>query len=431
MLKVKSKQGVLIVMCWLVYISSYVARYSYNANIVSIIGDYGVSKTDAGLVGTFFFVAYGAGQIINGLLCKKYDKRIVISMAIIISGIINLLMFFKPTFVHFKYFWLINGFSLSILWSSLICTLGTKLDSAHLPKAIIVMSSPVALGTVSAYGLSALFNLFDYKYIFLFASVLAISVGVVWYVGFKKFYETGITVTEKPLTEEGADEKSNKSAVNGAIGFVMVLGLFAIVNNLIKDGLATWVPTILKETYGFDDSISILFSIVLPMLGFCGSVTALRVCKRISNFVIVLGIFYTVAVIFVLSVVLSLGSPLVWLLIASFGVIALLMYGVNNVITSIAPLSLREKFSAGTLAGVMDGCCYIGSAISSFGLGAIADAYGWNTVFYILLGVTVFAVALSVVAFFVSKVNKSKTAKENGVINEEEKDKTAEENAQA
>ena len=413
MLKVKSKQGVLILMCWLVYISSYVARYSYNANIVSIIGDYGVSKTDAGLVGTFFFVAYGAGQIINGLLCKKYDKRIVISMAIIISGVINLLMFFKPTFVHFKYFWLINGFSLSILWSSLICTLGMKLDSAHLPKAIVVMSSPVALGTVSAYGLSALFNLFDYKYIFLFASVLAIGVGITWYVGFKKFYETGITVTEKPLTEEGADEKSNKAAVKGAIGFVMVLGLIAIVNNLIKDGLATWVPTILKETYGFDDSISILFSIVLPMLGFCGSVTALRVCKRISNFVLVLGIFYTVAVIFVLSVVLSLGSPLVWLLIASFGVIALLMYGVNNVITSIAPLSLREKFSAGTLAGVMDGCCYIGSAISSFGLGALADAYGWSTVFYILLGVTVFAVVLSAISFFVTKVKKEKTAKKN------------------
>jgi hypothetical protein len=44
------------------------------------------------------------------------------------------------------------------------------------------------------------------------------------------------------------------------------------------------------------------------------------------------------------------------------------------------------------LAGLIDGCCYLGSALSSFGLGAISDAGGWDSVFLVLL------IALSAVA---------------------------------
>ena len=47
---------------------------------------------------------------------------------------------------------------------------------------------------------------------------------------------------------------------------------------------------------------------------------------------------------------------------------------------------MRGKVNSGLFAGVINGFCYVGSAISSYGLGAIADNYNWNYVFYLLMG---------------------------------------------
>ena len=62
------RQTLLIVACWLVYTASYLGKYCYSCNLNGIMGHYGVSHADAGLVSTMFFFAYGAGQIINGIL---------------------------------------------------------------------------------------------------------------------------------------------------------------------------------------------------------------------------------------------------------------------------------------------------------------------------------------------------------------------------
>ena len=69
----KSGSGFLIFLAWLCYSTSYLGKVNYSANITQIIDFYGVSKSEAGLVPTFFFFAYGVGQIVNGLFCKKYN----------------------------------------------------------------------------------------------------------------------------------------------------------------------------------------------------------------------------------------------------------------------------------------------------------------------------------------------------------------------
>ena len=68
----------IIFICWLAYTAAYVGRLNYNASIVALIADLGVTKAEAGLVSSFFFFAYGAGQLVNGILSKKYNAKIMI-----------------------------------------------------------------------------------------------------------------------------------------------------------------------------------------------------------------------------------------------------------------------------------------------------------------------------------------------------------------
>ena len=70
----KSQAMLLIFLGWLVYSTSYLGKVNYSANITQIIDFYGVTKAQAGIVPTFFFFAYGIGQVVNGLFCKKYNS---------------------------------------------------------------------------------------------------------------------------------------------------------------------------------------------------------------------------------------------------------------------------------------------------------------------------------------------------------------------
>ena len=62
------------------------------------------------------------------------------------------------------------------------------------------------------------------------------------------------------------------------------------------------------------------------------------------------------------------------------------MHAINNVVTIMTPLFLRDSVDSGKMAGILNGCCYVGSTLSTVSLGRIADASGWNAVFLTLLG---------------------------------------------
>jgi sugar phosphate permease len=55
---------------------------------------------------------------------------------------------------------------------------------------------------------------------------------------------------------------------------------------------------------------------------------------------------------------------------------------------------MKGKMNSGMLAGVLNGFCYMGSTVSSYGLGAVADHFGWSAVFTVLTAVCVGCVAL-------------------------------------
>ena len=61
----------LILLCWLVYACSYMGKVNYAANINQVMIFYQVDHSSAGLVSTFFFFAYGIGQVFNGVFCRK------------------------------------------------------------------------------------------------------------------------------------------------------------------------------------------------------------------------------------------------------------------------------------------------------------------------------------------------------------------------
>ena len=199
-----STATLLIMLCWLAYTCSYIGKLSYNANINQVEEALSVSHADAGMISTFFFFAYGIGQVVNGIMCKRYNIKYVVFGSLTVSSIINVLMVCVNNFSVMKYLWLINGVAMSFLWTSLIRLLGETLNKRDISRAIVAMGTTVATGTFIVYGMSALFAaVLDFRVTFYVAAAIMFAVALLWIFSYNKL--------TKPLIKEREAEKEESS----------------------------------------------------------------------------------------------------------------------------------------------------------------------------------------------------------------------------
>lgn len=416
-LTLKRKQQILIVIACLVYSFAYTGRYSYNANIAPIMAFYNVTRAEAGLTGTFFFFAYGAGQLIHAIFCRFYPRKYIIPGVLGVSAILNIAVFCGVPFGAIKYLWLLNGICQSVLWPTLVLVLSDTMDSVMMKRAVFAMSLTVVIGTVISYGGSAIFNLFDlFRGAFLLGAVLMVAIGIAWLIG----YDT-LTVENAGLAEAHAASSeattagggSRKRAANGAlIGLFAVCGLFIAVDNFVKDGLNTWTPVILKERFGVGDSLSIVLTVALPFCGVFGAMLALRMNRKIKDFRALSGSLLLLLSVCICGILLSMKLESMVLTVAFLGVVSCFAHGINSIMTSIMPFAIRDKVNPGFLAGLMNSAGYVGSTASAYGLGVIADRTDWNTVMYILLFASVGVTLLAWGTVLLGHLRKRRTGQE-------------------
>ncbi len=388
----KSEAMFLIFLGWLVYTISYLGKVNYSANITQIMDFYGVTKAQAGTVPTFFFFAYGIGQVFNGLFCKRYNMKWMVFVSLLISASINLTIAVTSSFSIIKWLWLINGFVLSILWPTIIRLLSEALPKKALGISSIAMGTTVALGTLIIYGLSSIFVALDkFKFSFYTAGIAVIIVAVIWVLLYNKAVTKAKSEREKETVKESETENITQKGPEKAgrellLASICVLCFCAIGVNLIKDGLTTWVPSILRDEFSMSDSLSILLTLLLPVLAVFSNICALGIHKIIPDYVNQCVAVFAVISVFIGVIIGSLTFGSIAFMLAGLVIVNFLASSLNSLITSVFPLFMRGNINSGLLAGVLNGFCYLGSTISSYGLGAIADNFGWISVFWTLIG---------------------------------------------
>ena len=391
----KSRAMFLIFLGWLVYTISYLGKVNYSANITQIIDFYGITKTQAGTVPTFFFFSYGIGQVFNGIFCKRYNIKWVIFISLFVSASINLIIAVSTNFAIMKWLWMINGFVLSMLWPTLVRLLSDVLPQKMLGISSVIMGTTVAIGTLIIYGLSSIFAAFDrFKLSFYTAGIAVIAVSVIWLICYTK----AVAMSKAERTEDDVVPTVAKDSEVPVQGYrdsgekklflmtICILCFCAVGVNLIKDGLTTWVPSILKDEFSMSDSLSILLTLFLPIVAVFGNMTALKMHHMIPDYVSQCGLVFGIIALFICAIIGSLSLELIVFMLIGLVVANFLASSLNSLITSIFPLFMRGKVNSGLFAGVLNGFCYLGSAMSSYGLGAIADHLGWTAVFMVLMG---------------------------------------------
>jgi OPA family glycerol-3-phosphate transporter-like MFS transporter len=273
-------------------------------------------------------------------------------------------------------------------------------------KASVIMGTTVAVGTFFVYGTSAVYAGFtSFKAAFFTAAIVLISVATVWILFISKLMEAQQKEEEvvENTTHTNIQTATGKQTKKVIYFTICILSFCGIITNLIKDGLGTWVPSILKGNYGLNDSLSIILTLALPIVAIFGNAFAVAMHEKMGDFVYQCALMFAISGAFIMVVIASFSLDGWWLLLVCFTVVTLLVSSCNSLITSIFPLFMRGKLNSGLIAGVLNGFCYVGSTLSTYGLAVIADKSGWMAVFWTLFWCCVAVLVATMIYFIVRK----------------------------
>lgn len=394
----------LIGVCVAVYIAAYIGRLSYTASMVGILVETGADKAAAGMVTTLFYFAYGCGQLVSALFCRRFRARPVVAGALLLSAAANAAALCRDVRL-IRFIWFANGAAQSVLWCTLIELLSAKLPPEDKPRAILAMSTTVAVGTASAYGLAALCIAHGAVFAaFGIACAVLLAAAAAWL-----FVTRSLARMPDVSAPARTETPSLRASLAGGGALLAVCGVLAAGNGYLRDTVVSWTPSLLYDEFGLPGSLSVVITLTLPLLSICGAAIAVSMHRRIVSYSVLQSVLFlgSAAALGGMAAFRVTGSVPGMILCAA--VSACMMAAVNNILTSIIPL--ERPGGAGLFAGIMDAFCYVGSTLSGVLPGLLIERSGGYSVLLLSLPAVAGALALFACgADFVQRIRK-KSAK--------------------
>jgi OPA family glycerol-3-phosphate transporter-like MFS transporter len=355
-----------------------------------------LTKPQAGMIGTGFFLCYGIGQLVSGFLGDRIPSKWMCFAGIAASSVINLGMVFSESGLEMLWLWCINGFAQSLTWAPIIKILSERLSASQCRKASVTMTTTVAAGTISAYTLAALMIwVADWRSVFMVSSLIVGSISVLWLVMIGRIEKaadansddtemSNDTIDALNLESEDRTKITMPTAENIWV-ILLARGIYPVMlcivlQGILKDGIMTWVPTYISEIYHLGSVTSILASTLLPILNLGGVYAAFFLNTRyLKNEIKTSGVCFVITACSILVLILF-GRAHVIVAIAALSVTTSGMMGVNTMLISLLPLHFAKLGKVSTVTGILNSCAYAGSALSSYGIGSIAQSFSWGVV---------------------------------------------------
>ncbi len=371
-------QRAFFVLCWFTHFSTYLGRLNFAASLAEISGSTGFSKADLGMVASGLFIGYGIFQLVWGIAGDHWDPVRMVFTGIFCSGVCNLLMPLAPTPAVMTLFWTLNGVAQSGVWSPLLRLTVDRLPGNEAMRASVRYATIAPAGTFAAYIVSALCALVgSWRAPFFFAAAFLFFSSFFWLRGMKVL---------APGSHKNAAAQNKVPGRSGGIPALVLwmlvpISLACLVNGFIRDGVQTWMPSYLLDSYGLDSFFSILFTLALPLLNLSGAWLSKVLNEKVFH-----NELLTAAVCFGLSLLLLAPIAFVsglsiapMLLLSGFGTAMMLV--VNVMLVTLVPLRFQNTGRVSTLSGVLNSVTYLGSALSGRGAGRLIESFGWSNLF--------------------------------------------------
>lgn len=386
--KLSSKKDVniLALLFAVTYMISYITRINYGAIISEMERATGLSRSLLSMSLTGSFITYGTGQIISGICGDRFSPKKLVSYGLIVTVAMNLLIPICKNPYQMLAVWCVNGFAQSFMWPPLVRLMTALLSEDDYKKTSAKVSWGSSFGTIIVYMLSPLLiSVFNWKAVFIFSALLGIIMIFIWN---KYSYEIDTEPNEARTQRESVKNTSLFSAL--MIGIMLAI----ILQGMLRDGVTTWMPSYISETYNLSSSISILTGVILPVFGIiCFQLATQLYMKNFTNPLMCAGVFFCTGALSALGLFLLTGKNAVFSVLFS-AILTGCMHGVNLILICMIPPFYSKHGNVSTVSGILNSCTYIGSALSTYAIAVISENAGWKYTLSVWLFIAVMGTAM-------------------------------------
>lgn len=404
----------LIAACFILYIGMLAAKNVYSAEIATIILKMETDKATASLANTYYYVIYGAVQVVLCVLMAKIDMGKYLSFTVPFGALTIILMGFATNITQMYILFAVSGIFQAGIWSGLNLILTTHLPKKLLSSANRMLNIGFPIGSVIAYGISALCVSFDVWRVpfmilggFFFAAIIFFAFVVRKANSFKGIPDDdAIAVgkkieSDKPLILLDTGKKKACFYLIVLLMSFLICSLYYCVNS--------WLTSLLVEVYSFPQDISIYVAILAPIATVFGPMLTLWSCDRNGNFIAV-AIKYMLILLPISLLIVFFYSANVILALVLLVAFLMISNGVKAIVLSVVTFKLRTQFNAGSYSALFNASASAAAGVTPTVIGAVIDGYGWQTS-YIVVVVMCVVVAISLCAInILVKINNSKRA---------------------
>ena len=402
-IKSVKKSRLTVAAMWVLYCASYFIRTCYAATIAPLAEEGIYSKGEIGLIGTAFFICYGVGQLISGMIGDKINPFFMVMFGSVLGAVCCFLMPAAGSLGVLIGVWAANGLFQSMLWSPILRIFSETIDESLSKKAILNIALSLPVGTVLAYLMSSMIiKYLNWKYVFIFGgSVVVIAV---LFAGFAIFCSEKDIEKVPVIQKQNAEAHNNVNkkglaavAVSSGLLFIMIP---SILHGMMRDGITNWVPAMISEVYGVSTSFSVFVTIALPIFNAFGAYLVTPLYKKLGENEMKTAGVTGFAALVPLLIMLFMNKLPVYVIIVLLAVTTSVMYALNYLIISLVPVRFSKFGFTSGISGILNSGAHIGCALSSYGFGAISEKAGWSTVIIVWI---VSSVLITVFSFASNK----------------------------
>lgn len=382
--------------CCIVYIVSYLTRNTYPASIVALTGSRLITQSEAGLISTFYFIMYGTGHLVNGFLADRISP--VLMLIVGMSGTVaaNILMpAVMPAVPLMAVVWCLNGWFESMLFSPIVAIQTGMIAEKTRKRAMEAVSAAIPTGTIIAYFTTALCSYLNVGIAapFIIAASVSLVVCVIFIITVKRAYSSDTAV----YIEKAKEPSLSESGKNGAslmrlliTSGMVIFGIPVIFHGMLKEGVNTWVPSFLRDTFNTGDALSTLLAVALPVSSMVGIIIGnfLLNNKKLKKNYSAIGIIIMMARAIPIGVLLIAEKLPLAVGVICLCLISCLTMAFGHVFTVMLPTEFAKFGRASTVSGMCNALNYIGSAASIYIFGAVAESIGWTVTIILWLALT-------------------------------------------
>ena len=146
---------------------------------------------------------------------------------------------------------------------------------------------------------------------------------------------------------------------------------------MLRDGVTTWMPTYIDETYKLGSAMSILSGVILPIFSISCFILVSALYKKVTNPVTCATIMFLIGVASSVALVFIPTTNAIFSILF-MAILTGAMHGVNLMLICMIPPVFSKTGKVSTVSGILNSCTYVGSAIFTYGIAYIAENLGWN-----------------------------------------------------